>query len=131
MSITVNTMRVNASALGSRLERLTGRSAACCLSDYRALGEQVRRAPAYLRRLERARALADPHRLVAVELLRRKNELCACEIQAALGVTHATVSHHMSILVEAGVVAARRKGKWLYYSVRPENRPRRPETVGG
>lgn len=53
--------------------------------------------------------------MTAVILLRRRPELCACEIQAVLGVSHATVSHHMRILSNAGIVQGRRKGKWMYY----------------
>jgi biotin operon repressor len=104
-----------ASGLAPRLERLTGIDADCCVSEYEGLSEKITRAPAFTAALHRARALADEHRLTAVALLRRHRELCACEIQAALGVSHATVSHHMAVLTDAGVVASRRKGKWTYY----------------
>jgi len=53
--------------------------------------------------------------MTAVSLLRRRPELCACEIQAVLGVSHATVSHHMRVLSKAGIVQGHRKGKWMYY----------------
>ncbi len=59
--------------------------------------------------------MSDESRLAALAILRRRQELCACEIQASLGLSHATVSHHMSVLVNAGLVSARRQGKWMYY----------------
>jgi ArsR family transcriptional regulator len=61
------------------------------------------------------KALADEHRFLAIALLRRRGELCACEIQAATGLTHATVSHHMAVLIDAGLVREHRQGKWMYY----------------
>ncbi len=105
-------------ALGERLERLTGEDAACCVPEYAALGKELGASPGFARALRRVKALSDEHRLLAVALLKRRGELCACEIQAATGLSHATVSHHMGVLVAAGAVAARRKGKWMYYRLR-------------
>jgi hypothetical protein len=102
-------------ALANRLERLTGEDAACCIPEYRDLAKEVAGSPRFPLALRRARALADENRLLAVALLQRRKELCACEIQAATGLTHATVSHHMGVLVEAGFVRSRRDGKWTYY----------------
>jgi len=102
-------------ALANRLERLTGEDAACCVPEYRDLAKEVAASERFPLALRRARALADENRLLAVALLRRRKELCACEIQAATGLTHATVSHHMGVLVEAGFVRSRRQGKWMYY----------------
>ena len=101
--------------LGARLERLTGEEASCCVSEYRSLTEEIRRSPVFRANLLRAQVIADECRFLTLELLRRKKELCACEIQAALGVTHATVSHHMHALLAAGLVSAERRGKWVYY----------------
>jgi len=109
-------------ALANRLERLTGEDAECCVPEYQDLAKEVARSSGFPRALKRARALADENRLLAVALLNRRKELCACEIQAATGLTHATVSHHMAILVDAGFVESHRQGKWMYYrlSERPE-----------
>jgi Fic family protein len=117
MLTSINMMPTSGSdpALADRLERLTGEDASCCVPEYRALAKQAARSPRFPRALRRARALSDPHRLLAMALLQRKPELCACEIQAATGLTHATVSHHMGVLAEAGLVRSRRRGKWLYY----------------
>jgi ArsR family transcriptional regulator len=45
-------------------------------------------------------------------------EVCACKISERIGLAPSTVSHHMSVLVEAGLVDARPEGKWVYYSLR-------------
>ncbi len=102
-------------ALVERLGRLGGEDSSGCVPEYRDLAEEVLRAPDFPGALKRIKALADANRLLAVALLKRRSELCACEIQAATGLTHATVSHHMSILADAGIISARREGKWMYY----------------
>jgi DNA-binding transcriptional ArsR family regulator len=101
--------------LEQRLERLTGEQADCCVPEYAKLAAEIRATPRFQRAVGLARVVSDDRRLLALELLRRRKELCACEIQAALGLSHPTVSHHMGILVRAGLVRARREGKWLYY----------------
>jgi len=101
--------------LVSRLERLTGEESECSVSEYRGLLREVRQDGRFRSSLARARALGDESRLTAVAMLRRRRELCACEIQAALSVTHATVSHHMAVLEAAGLVRSVRRGKWTYY----------------
>ncbi len=105
--------------LGERLGRLTGAEAEECVPGYRAIGRKLARSKEFPRTLRRVKALADEHRLLAVLLLRRRGELCACEVQAATGLTHATVSHHMAVLTDAGLVRARRQGKWTYYRLDP------------
>lgn len=102
-------------ALARRLIHLKGGEPETCVPDYEDLAGSVLRAPDFSLTLKRVKALADENRLLAVSLLKRRRELCACEIQAATGLTHATVSHHMSALVDAGLVRSRREGKWTYY----------------
>lgn len=101
--------------LEERLVRLRGGARCECVPGYRATADRVQTSREFLARLAQFKALADEHRLLAVALLKRREELCACEIQAATGLNHATVSHHMSILVEANLVTQRREGKWIYY----------------
>ena len=103
-----------------RLGRLNGRDDSCSVTEYRKLAKNVLRRGEFRAALQRSRALADERRLTAVALLRRRDLLCACELQAALGVSHATVSHHMGILVSAGIVSSERRGKWLYYRLNPK-----------
>jgi len=104
--------------LSARLARLTGEDPACCVPNYELDAKKIVGSSRFTQSLTRAKALADDHRLLALSLLKRRGELCACEIQAATRLTHATVSHHMSVLVDAGIVGARRQGKWMYYRLR-------------
>jgi ArsR family transcriptional regulator len=62
------------------------------------------------------KALRDPNRVKIVKMLQH-GELCVCEIQAALGVSQPTVSKHVKILEEAGLLNSRREGLWVYYRV--------------
>jgi ArsR family transcriptional regulator, arsenate/arsenite/antimonite-responsive transcriptional repressor len=101
--------------LVQRLERLADGEESCCVPVYQELAREVSGSDRFESALRRAKALADENRLLAVALLKRRGELCACEIQAATGLTHATVSHHMSILADAGLVTSHREGKWMFY----------------
>lgn len=113
-------------ALARRLETLTGVEASCCIVELRALAGGVTRSPGYQQALARVKALADDKRLLTLALLKRRKEACGCEIQAALGLTHATVSHHMAVLCEAGLVTCERRGKWIYYALTSEAIPLTP-----
>lgn len=69
--------------------------------------------------LENARvfkAFCDETRLMVLELL-QSGEKCACILLEKVDVGQSTLSHHMKILVESGVVSARKDGKWTYYSI--------------
>lgn len=116
MSIIIDMMAEQDAALAQRLETLTGADGACCVEDYAALGAKLSATLRFRQALARAKALGDERRLLALALLKRR-EMCACELQAALGLTHATVSHHMAQLVDAGLVASERRGKWTYYQL--------------
>ena len=63
-----------------------------------------------------AKALADENRLRILELL-QGGEKCACILLEDLNVTQPTLSHHMKILCDAGIVTGRKEGKWVYYSL--------------
>ena len=67
------------------------------------------------------KAFCDENRLQILELL-QNGEYSASEILAGLNVSQSTLSHHMKILCESGIVAPRREGKWTYYSISRENR---------
>ena len=62
------------------------------------------------------RALGDPNRLQIVQTL-SGGEMCACKLLEHFEITQPTLSHHMKILCESGIVVARKEGKWTYYSI--------------
>jgi len=65
------------------------------------------------------KALSDPNRLMIVDIL-SCGELCACVILQKFNITQPTLSHHMKILCECGLVTGRKEGKWIYYSLNDE-----------
>ena len=67
-------------------------------------------------------ALADPVRLRIVSMLAAAPEgaACGCDLEQPLGLAQPTVSHHLKILREAGLVVGERKGRWVYYRVVPD-----------
>jgi ArsR family transcriptional regulator len=64
-------------------------------------------------------ALADPTRLAIVRELAGAPEVCACDFTTCCDVRQPTVSHHLRVLREAGVVEAERRGTWIYYRLAP------------
>jgi ArsR family transcriptional regulator len=65
------------------------------------------------------KALCDENRLFILDLL-RNGEMCACVILEKLDISQSTLSHHMKILCESGIVANREDGKWTHYSLSRE-----------
>jgi ArsR family transcriptional regulator, arsenate/arsenite/antimonite-responsive transcriptional repressor len=67
------------------------------------------------------KALADPARVKIVNLLATRDDpVCACEFIPALGLTQATVSHHLKKLTDAGLLEREQRGKWAYFSLDAE-----------
>ena len=68
------------------------------------------------------KALADPVRLRLVSLIASSeaDDVCACDLPVALGRSQPTVSHHLSILVEAGILNRQQRGKWAWFSLTDE-----------
>jgi len=62
------------------------------------------------------KAFCDENRLQILELL-QSGEKCACVLLEKLNIGQSTLSHHMKILVQSGIVNARNEGKWTYYSI--------------
>ncbi len=91
----------------------TARSAeACCPSP----GRLRTRATAGYAKL--FKALGDLTRVEMVGLLAAQSkELCVCELESHFNLSQPTVSHHLRILREAGVVSSERRGTWVYYSL--------------
>ena len=65
------------------------------------------------------KALADPIRLQVIEAL-GAGELCVCELTEQLGLAQSKLSFHLRVLKEAGLLADRQSGCWVYYRFRPE-----------
>ncbi len=73
------------------------------------------------RRAALLKALGDPTRLSMVAaLLRATGPVCICDFTAAFELSQPTISHHMSRLREAGLVASSRRGVWVYYELRAD-----------
>ena len=65
------------------------------------------------------RAFSDENRVRIIKML-KEGEKCACTLLKNLELSQPTLSHHMKILVRSGIVAARKAGKWTYYSISEE-----------
>lgn len=69
------------------------------------------------------RALSDENRIRILAQL-RSGEKCACKLLETLEISQPTLSHHMKILCDCGIVRGRREGKWMHYSICCEDRNR-------
>ncbi len=65
------------------------------------------------------KAFCDENRLQILEML-RSGEKCACKLLENLHIGQSTLSHHMKILCDSGIVNGRSEGKWTYYSISEE-----------
>lgn len=75
-------------------------------------------------------ALADPARLRLLSLVAAAPEVCACELVEPLGRSQPTVSHHLKVLFEAGLVTREKRGTWVWYAVVPERLDALREALG-
>jgi ArsR family transcriptional regulator len=67
-----------------------------------------------------AKALGDPIRMQLVDVLRKHaGKVCVCELVPLFDLSQPTVSHHLKVLREAGIVGSERRGLWAYYYVEP------------
>jgi ArsR family transcriptional regulator len=68
------------------------------------------------------KTIADPTRLRLLSLIQAQpeREACVCHLIEPLGLTQPTVSHHLRVLLDAGLVERERRGSWAYYRVVPE-----------
>jgi ArsR family transcriptional regulator len=68
------------------------------------------------------KALADPTRLRLVSMVaaHHDGEACVCDLTQPLGLTQPTISHHLKILVDAGIFTRDKRGVWAYYALVPE-----------
>lgn len=95
----------------------TGSDPVCC----GAAGEPARRLYPDMQESARLfRALADETRLAILRQLRERGEVCACDFMACCGLAQPTVSHHLRVLREAGLVETEKRGLCVYYSLRAD-----------
>ena len=66
------------------------------------------------------KALGDPTRVAIVNRLTTAEAVCVCDLTAAFDLSQPTISHHLKILRDAGLVEAERRGTWAYYRLVPD-----------
>lgn len=66
------------------------------------------------------KALGDPVRLRLMSMIASVPEICVCDLTPAFDLSGPTISHHLKVLREAGLVDSERRGTWVWYRVRPE-----------
>jgi ArsR family transcriptional regulator len=64
------------------------------------------------------KALGDPIRLRLLSMIASRPEICVCDLSGAFDVSGPTISHHLRVLREAGLVDCERRGTWVYYWIR-------------
>ena len=67
------------------------------------------------------KALADPTRIAIINCLSAADEVCVCNLTETFDLSQPTISHHLKILREAGLVESSRRGTWAYYRLVPES----------
>jgi ArsR family transcriptional regulator len=93
-------------------------AAACCapLSEEPLAADDAEQLAAALR------VIADPARLRLLSLIQAQpnGDACVCHLQEPLGLSQPTVSHHLKVLVSAGLLEREQRGRWAYYRVVPD-----------
>lgn len=84
----------------------------CC-----ALGEIPLTAPDAAKLAPMFKAMGDPLRLRMLSMIAARDEVCVCEIAPAFELSSGTISHHLRLLREAGLVTAERRGTFVYYRI--------------
>jgi ArsR family transcriptional regulator, arsenate/arsenite/antimonite-responsive transcriptional repressor len=79
----------------------------------------------------RFKALADPARVAILNRLAAADEVCVCNFVDALAIGQPTVSHHLKVLRDAGLVESTRRGTWAYYRLVPGAVDALREALGG
>ena len=78
----------------------------------------------------RFKALADPTRVAIVNRLAAAGEVCVCDLNAAFDLSQPTISHHLRLLREAGLVESTRRGTWAFYRLVPDAMRQLRQTLG-
>src|SRR3954463_4613078 len=79
----------------------------------------------------RFHALADPTRVAIVNRLAGCEECCVCDLNEAFDLSQPTISHHLKVLRDAGLVESSRRGTWAYYRLVPDAVRELRHTLGG
>jgi ArsR family transcriptional regulator len=87
----------------------------CCGPETEPLAEHERGELA-----ARFKALADPTRVAIITCLSAADEVCVCNLTDTFHLSQPTISHHLKVLREAGLVESSRRGTWAYYRLVPE-----------
>lgn len=98
------------------IQPVGGAPAACCTSG---LDEPMDRETAE-QLAHVLKAVADPTRLQLLSLISSADEVCACDLYEPVGLSQPTVSHHLKILAEAGLVNREQRGTWAWFSINAE-----------
>lgn len=79
------------------------------------------------------KVLSDPVRLRLLSLIASvpEGEVCACDLNAPLNRSQATVSHHLSVLTKAGLITREQRGKWAWFTIAPERAEFVRSVLGG
>ena len=88
----------------------------CCGPE----AEPLDRAAARDELAARFKALADPTRVAIINCLSAAEEVCVCSLTETFELSQPTISHHLKVLREAGLVESSRRGTWAYYRLVPE-----------
>jgi ArsR family transcriptional regulator len=76
-------------------------------------------------------ALADPIRLRLLSLVAAQAEICSCDLEAPLGKSQPTVSHHTKVLADAGLLIGEKRGRWMWWRIEPTRLAAVREALGG
>jgi len=76
-------------------------------------------------------ALGDPVRLRLFSLVAAGGEVCSCHLEEPLGRSQPTVSHHTKVLAEAGLIVGEKRGRWMWWSVVPQQMAMLRRLLGG
>ncbi len=76
-------------------------------------------------------AIGDPVRLRLLSIVASEGEACSCNLEGPLGKSQPTISHHTKVLAEAGLIVGEKRGRWMWWSVVPEQLAALRRVLGG
>lgn len=76
-------------------------------------------------------ALGDPVRLRLLSIVATEGEVCSCNLEGPLGKSQPTISHHTRVLAEAGLIEGEKRGRWMWWRVKPAQMERLRDLLGG